>query len=102
MASKKIITNKHEIIQEGIKEPESADRQARKRILKELVDLKTQVAQKKIKAADVLNQGYDGETYLKVSKFYEIIDNLIVNERKQLKPHLKSLINQKLLLLMTS
>jgi hypothetical protein len=40
--------------------------------------------------------GHDGETYLKVAKVYDIIDDLIYEERKKLRAYLETQINKKI------
>jgi hypothetical protein len=64
--------------------------------LKNLVELKTMVMKKLIKPSYVIDLGHNGGIYLKVSKLYDIIDDLIGEERKKLRADLETYTNKKI------
>jgi hypothetical protein len=65
-------------------------------MFKQLTDLKTQVMKRMIKPSYVIDLGHDGDTYLKLSKLYDIIDDLVIEERKKLRAHLEEFTSKKI------
>jgi hypothetical protein len=50
-----------------------------------------------IKPSHVIDLGHGGHIYLKISKSYNIIDDLIGNKRKKLRAHLEEFTGKKIL-----
>jgi hypothetical protein len=54
------------------------------------------VAKKIIKPSHILDLGHNGNTYLKVSRLFDIIDYLVGEERKKLRAHLEEFTDKKI------
>jgi hypothetical protein len=67
-----------------------------KQELENLVDLKLQISRSYLKSTAVTDLKHDPVIYLKVSKVFDIIDDLVLEERNRLKTHLETYINKKI------
>jgi hypothetical protein len=64
--------------------------------LNNLVDLKLLISRKTLKPSTVTDLGHDPVIYLKVSKVFDIIDDLVLEERNRLRTHLENYTNKKI------
>ena len=61
-----------------------------------LVDLKLLISRKTLRPSAVTDLGHNSVTYLKISKVFDIIDDLVLEERNRLRTHLETQLNKKI------
>jgi hypothetical protein len=64
--------------------------------LKNIVDLKLLISRKILGPSAVSDMNQDPVAYLKVSKVFDIIDDLVLEERNRLRSHLETHLNKKI------
>jgi hypothetical protein len=81
------------------KDPLATYTKNEKEELKNLVDLKLQISRNYSKPTAVTDLKHNPVTYLKISKIFNIINDLVLEERNRLRTHLEAHINKIFLLL---
>jgi hypothetical protein len=78
------------------KDPLATYTKNEKEELKNLVNLKLLISRKTLGPSAITNLKHNPVTYLKNSKMFDIIDDLVLEERNRLRAHLETHINKKI------